>query len=162
VKYNEERSGPWNAGLTKNTDDRVRENGKAVAVALMGKAPTFVWTEELRQKQSERKKKLYQEFPDKHPNRKCAFNKKNMTYPERIAFEFFENNNIKFEHNPRVDKYYPDFVIDNTIIEIDGEYWHDIESDKIRDAVLESLGYTVIRIKAKERIIERLTEIYRV
>jgi very-short-patch-repair endonuclease len=161
-KYNKNRKGPWNKGLTKDIDDRVRQNADAVSNAKKGIAPGFTWTEKLRKEQSERKKKLYKEFPEKHPNRKLANNKAKMSYPEKIAYEWFVNSDIEFSHNKKIDKFYPDFVVDNIIVEIDGEYWHNIEADKIRDSILNSLGYIVYRIKSKENIQKRLEEIFRV
>lgn len=159
-KYNKNREGPWNKGLTKDTDDRVRQNASRVSNAMKGITPRFIWTEELRKEQSERKKNLYKEFPEKHPNRKLANNKSKMSYPEKIAYEWFVNKDIEFSHNKKIDKFYPDFVIGSIIVEIDGEYWHDMEKDKIRDSILNSLGYIVYRIKSKENIQKRLEEIF--
>ena len=161
IEHNRTRSGPWNKGLTKDTDERVANNSTAVSVALKGIPPKFEWTDSLRKEQSERKKKLYSDFPDKHPNRKLANNRRKMTYPERLAFDWLTRNNFDFYHNKKVDRYYPDFIIGNVIIEIDGEYWHDEQLDKERDSILSGLGYTIYRIKAKERIEQRLEEIFR-
>ena len=161
-KYNENRDGPWNKGLTKDTDSRVKQNGVAVSSIKKGIAPSFIWTEDLRKEQSERKKKLYKEFPEKHPNRKLANNKSKMSYPEKIAYEWLISKSIEFSHNKKIDRFYPDFVVNNTIVEIDGEYWHDIEADKNKDGIFNSLGYIVYRIKAKENIEKRLEEIFSV
>jgi very-short-patch-repair endonuclease len=158
-KYNEE--GAWNKGLTKETDERVRNNSLSVSKAMKGIMPKFEWSETLRKEQSERKKKLYFEFPEKHPNRKVAHNRNKMTYPEKIAFDWFTRRNYDFQHNKKIDRFYPDFVIDKIIVEIDGEYWHDEDSDKKRDLILSGLGYTIYRIKTKENIENRLEEIFR-
>ena len=161
IEYNQTRSGPWNKGLTKDTDERVINNSIAVSVALKGISPKFEWTDKLRKEQSERKKKLYSEFPEKHLNRRLANNRIKMTYPERLAFDWLTKNNFEFYHNKKIDRYYPDFVVGDVIVEIDGEYWHDENSDRERDLILSGLGYTIHRIKAKERIENRLEEIFR-
>ena len=150
---------PWNKGLDK-TDSRVQKYAEGISKSTKGKPSNYIWTEERRKEQSERKKKLYQECPETHPNRKLSGNKNKWTYPERVAGEWLDKNNILFERNKKVDKYYPDFVIKNIIIEIDGEYWHDQEKDSERDKKLSELGYTIHRIKAKERIEERLERIF--
>ena len=150
---------PWNKGLNKS-DPRVKKYAEGISKSTKGKPSNYVWTDEKRKEQSERKKKLYQEHPEKHPNRKLSNNKNKWTYPEKVAGEWFDKNNLLYERNKRVDKYYPDFVLGNVIVEIDGEYWHDQEKDKERDEKLSELGYTIHRIKAKERIEDRLENIF--
>lgn len=161
-QYNSSRSGPWNKGKSKYNDPRVKANGDSVSIVMKGRVPNFIWTDELRNQQSVRKKKLYEEFPEKHPNRLLANNRKSMSYPERIAYDWFLKECIEFDHNPKIGKYFPDFVIGNTIVEIDGEYWHDAEADAKRDLELKSLGYTILRIKAKDHIEDILTKYFRV
>jgi very-short-patch-repair endonuclease len=46
------------------------------------------------------------------------------------------------------------------LIEIDGEYWHNQDQDAKRDAELNKLGFSVIRIKAKDKIEDRLKMIF--
>ena len=152
----------WNKGLTKETDSRVAENAAKVSIAMIGK-PSWPWSEEQRQSQSEKKKALYAAHPEKHPNRKLAGNRKKMSYPEKIAFDWLTDKGIQFEHQYRIQvdgkTIYPDFRIGNMLIEIDGSYWHNKEYDAERDTKLSALGFTVFRINAKERIQERLVEI---
>lgn len=152
---------PWNKGLTKSSDERVREYANKLSINKKGKAPKIEWTEERKKEQSERKKRLYQENPEKHPNRKLSNNKNKWTYPEKVAGDWFNKNNLSYERNMKIDKFYPDFVLGNIIVEIDGEYWHNQEKDKERDEKLSSLGYTIYRIKAKERIEEKLEKIFK-
>lgn len=151
---------PWNKGLTKDNDERILKQANELSISKKGKTPKVEWTEERRKEQSERKKKLYQECPEKHPNRKLSANKGKWTYPEKIAGEWFDRNNLLYERNKKVDRFYPDFVLGNIIVEIDGEYWHDQERDNERDKKLSELGYTIYRIKAKERIEDRLGSIF--
>ena len=91
-----------------------------------------------------------------------AKNKKNWTRPERIAADWFDAQGIKYEYNKKIDRYYPDFHIVGTmtIIEIDGQYWHDKDKDAIRDLRLTELGYVVYRIDTKLDIPTELLTIF--
>lgn len=148
---------PWNKGLLKETDDRVA----AYANALKGRPSTAVWTEEMRKAQSAMVIERHLNFPETHVNRRVAGNRSKMTYPEQVAHDWLVANNIEFDHNKKVGKYFPDFLVGSTIIEIDGEHWHPIgnERDAIRDSELRSFGFNVYRIRSTERIEERLAEI---
>lgn len=149
---------PWNKGLTKD-DPRVAKLAIATSAALKGKPSKTIWTDEMRKAKSEWRKKLHEEHPEMHPNRKLAGNRSSMSYPERVAYEFLQSLGISFEHQKRVIGFYPDFVIGMKIIEIDGERWHNVEKDAIRDKKLNDAGFEVYRIKSKENIQERIKEI---
>jgi hypothetical protein len=71
---------------------------------------------------------------------KCYFAELNTEY------QFFVNH----ENNYLNKIIMPDFKCGKCIIEYDGEYWHDKELDKHRDALLESKGYVTLRIHGKE------------
>jgi len=150
---------PWNKGLDK-TDPRIAKQAIQISNTMKGRPTSTIWTDEMRKAKSEWRKKLHREHPDTHPNRRLAGNRKKWTYPERVAGEWLERNNIQYKRNPRIDKYYPDFVIDNIIVEIDGERWHNAEKDSKRDLQLSQLGYIIYRIKAKECIEEKLSTIF--
>ena len=124
----------------------------------------YRFSEETKKLLSEKKKKLYLDHPEKHPNSKLAGNRNKMTYPEKVALDWFARNGIDAKHNQRVDRFYPDFTVGNIIVEIDGERWHSSveqkEKDSRRDKVLESLGYQIHRIPSKEHIETRLQEIF--
>lgn len=166
TESNSKSFGPvWNKGLTKDTDRRVKKNAEATSKAMKGK-PSFAWSDEQKKAQSERKKALYIAFPEKHPNRKVAGNRGKMTFPEKVAYDWFKCNNINAEHQcairlPDDRQIFPDFRIGNLLIEIDGSYWHDHEKDKLRDSLLNKLGYRVERIDAKARIEETLEKIFK-
>lgn len=149
---------PWNKGLDKS-DPRIAKHAKSVSNTSKGRPNRVVWTDEMRKAKSNWRKQLHKDFPETHPNRRLANNKTKMTYPEKIAADWLDKNNIVYEHNKKIDKFYPDFIIGKVIIEIDGEHWHNKEKDNSRDAILSSLGYSVYRISAKERIEERLNEL---
>jgi hypothetical protein len=150
---------PWNKGLNKS-DPRVAKHAIAVSNTMKGKPSKTIWTEKMRKEKSEWRKNLHKKYPETHPNRKLANNRKKWTYPEIVAGNWFDKNKIEYKRNLKIDVYYPDFVIDKIIIEIDGEYWHNFEKDKKRDLTLQQLGYKIYRIKAKEKIEKRLKEIF--
>lgn len=155
----------WNSGLTKESDERVARNAAGISVANKGR-PGRVWTEEQKKAKSEWRKKLHQDQPDSHPNRKLAGNRTKMSYPEKVAYDWLTANGIAFEHQKKVGKFYPDFLIGNLIIEIDGERWHGSEEqkarDKARDAALADQGYKVVRIGSKDPIEQVLEQVFNV
>jgi very-short-patch-repair endonuclease len=75
------------------------------------------------------------------------------SYPESIAIRFFEEHNIKFDREVKCGKYFIDFVVGNYAIEIDGQQHklpERIEIDKIKNEVMTSEGYDIIRISYPE------------
>lgn len=149
---------PWNKGLTKE-DERIRKAAETLSITMKGR-PGRPFTEEQKKAKSIWRKQYHLDNPESHPNRKLAGNRKKISYPEKVAFDWLEKNNITFEHQKKIGPYYPDFVIGNLIIEIDGEYWHNQEKDKEKDCFFQELGYNVTRIKAKELIEKRLSNIF--
>ena len=163
----------WNKGLTKETDERVLRNSNSLSKTLQKKVaegwlPGFAssefWTDEQRHIQSERKKSLYREHPEKHPNRILASNNYR-TYPEQIVYDYLQDRGIEFiekyetafyDNKRFVDFYLPTY---NLYIEVDGEFWHkeckdkDFEKDKY---ALEIQGINTLRVSAKEHIISVL------
>lgn len=139
---------PWNKGLTKETDIRVLLQSKNLSEMYKGKAPKFEWTEERRNKKSEWAKQRFINNPELHPNRKLSGNRKKMSNPEKEVYDWLTSNGYSFEHNKKILDFYPDFVIDKTIIEVDGSYWHkNKQDDAERDILLENEGYKVYRIR---------------
>lgn len=109
-----------------------------------------IWTSELRIQQSQRKKRLYKECPEKHPNRKLANNRSKMSYPEKLVYDWLKGQSIDFEHQKHVDKYHVDFCIGSLVIEVDGEEFHrDTDYEKNRDSVIESYGFTIKHFPVK-------------
>lgn len=119
---------------------------------------------ERRKKLSENRKAYLAAHPEAHANVRIAGNRGKMTYPEKVAHDWFQQNGIEAPHNQRVGKYFPDFLVGNVIVEIDGERWHSSEDqmarDRKRDADLNEMGYTVKRIKATDRIEKALEELF--
>lgn len=168
----------WNSGLTKETDVRVAKNAKHVSESFKKSIengyvnPTWTdeyWTEEKRKERSEIKKKLYADHPEKHPNRKLAGNRKKMTYPEQIAYDWLTRNDIQFEHQKEFIlngvKRFVDFYIPSKLlfIEIDGEYWHPVgnESDKLKDEIATKNGFLTLRIRPKNNVEKQLEDYFR-
>lgn len=58
------------------------------------------------------------------------------------------NKEILLRNNDKI--YYPDFVYKNKIIEYDGKYWHDEESDTIRNNFYINMGYEVLIVSSDE------------
>ena len=171
--YKDEVRKAWNKEGTSWNKGKTKENSPDFLDALMagsnsrnknlenGKIDKNIWkkywTEEKRRLKSEEKKRFYEEHPECHPNRKLAANKKKWTYPEIVAGDWFDKNNILFVKNKKIGRYYPDFTIGNIIIEIDGNRWHkDKEKDYKRDLEIARFGYIIFRIKASERIEDKL------
>lgn len=162
----------WNKGLTKETNENVAKNGKAISDNYKsGKSKRYnhkdSWTEEKRKKQSELKKQLYLLHPEKHPNVKVSQNRKRMTYPEQLTFDFLLECGFNPNHNKHIKTHtfnrYVDFYIEELklIIEIDGEHWHqDKEKDNNKDAEAEAIGYKTLRIKPKHGVLLQLKNFF--
>lgn len=161
---------PWNKGLskenTKGLESMAQKNSETIREKMkQGLQTPFVkswWTEERKKKVSDQKKKLFEENPEKHPNRILSKNRIQMSYPEKVAFDWLLINQIDFIHQAKIQNYFADFLVGKIVIEIDGERWHPIgnERDKIRDEQIQSLGFSVIRILSNENIENRLKEIF--
>ena len=77
------------------------------------------------------------------------------SYPEKFFIKVLNNNNIIFEREKKVGKYFIDFAINDRLIalEIDGKQHNNIErkkADKAKDKYLKKLGWKVYRIPWKE------------
>lgn len=171
-KYNQTNHVPWNKGLTKETSESVARNAIGAKNAAnreehksrMREFNKKYWTEERRKAKSEEKKRLYAEHPEKHPNRKLANNKKKMSYPEQVAYTWLVEHKISFEHQKRFGKYFADFYVydKKLVIEIDGERWHDVNKDKIRDSwIVDNFQVQIVRIPTNEKIIDRLNDLFK-
>lgn len=61
-----------------------------------------------------------------------------------------DHRGISYIHQGSVGPYVPDFVIGQTIIEVDGDYWHNlprvIERDIRKNILYQNEGYKIIRI----------------
>jgi len=152
--------GPWNKGLTKKDHPSLKKAAQKLSKRYTENPESHPFyggshTEEFKEKMSKHMSKFYEENPEKHPNRVLAGNRSEMTYPEKLVANELEEKDINFEHNKRVLKYYPDFLLKDygLIIEVDGKRWHSSdeqkEYDRQRDEELKEQGYQVYRIGAK-------------
>lgn len=158
----------WNKGKTKQSHPELAEQlaagGKGFAKRLEAGAvhplATYWQTPEKRKEKSEWRKQLHKDNPEAHPNRRLAGNRSKMSYPERLVFDLLTEHGIEFDHNKKLDKYFPDFVIGKQIIEVDGAAWHNAEYDEQRDARLAELGYKVERfvVGRNKDLVRRVTK----
>ena len=157
----------WNSGLSvKNNPEladklmagpsQMRETVKA-GITTPGRVK-YICSDEGRKAKSEWRKKLHEENPEAHPNRRLAGNRSKMSYPERLVFDALTQAGVDFQHNKKLDKFFPDFVIGKQIIEVDGAKWHDSDYDARRDARLVELGYAVERFEVgnQKDLVERV------
>lgn len=84
-----------------------------------------------------------------------GWNSRNIvSYPEKFFMTVLNNNNISYQHNKKVGKYFIDFAITEKMValEIDGKQ-HLIEdrqkSDSLKDTFLKNNGWIVYRIPWK-------------
>ncbi len=99
-------------------------------------------------------KKYYQEHPESIEKRKPRSINQYSTYftsIEKLIADELTSRGAIWEHNTKVGRYFPDFLIDDWIIEVDGINWHnDEEREKKRDTYLEERGYIVSHLKEKD------------
>lgn len=147
----------WNAGLTKDTDERVRksaENINKYYETHVGSWTGRTHTEEQKQKISKARKQYLLEHPDQVPY--LLNHSSQESYPEIYFTELFENEKINLHKEYYYLGYFLDFCdpIKKIDIEIDGEqHYVDskmVEHDKIRNATLEEAGWTVFRVRWAE------------
>jgi G:T-mismatch repair DNA endonuclease (very short patch repair protein) len=101
--------------------------------------------------------------------------KSHISAPEKRCKKILEDIGVEFEHQNFIkDKFYVDFAIGKTILQVDGEYWHghpryeplsdrqkqQRARDRAQTAYLEKCGYKVVRVWesdiTKENIISLL------
>ena len=146
----------WNKGLTAETNVSVatamntrKDRHKK---GLYDDRLSRPQTEETKQRISRARKKYLSENPDKVPYL-LNHHSKGPSYPEKYWTEVLDSRDIIYEAEYRVGLYSLDFaIIDKKIdLEIDGnQHYFDKriqESDMRRTKYLESLGWSVIRIR---------------
>lgn len=150
-------NGPWNKGLTKETDDRVLLQSTSLKKYYENHQGSFSGkkhTTETKEKISKSMKKYLSENPDKVPY--LLNHSSKMSYPEQYFIDIFKSENIPLDYHLQVSKYELDFYNQNYMIdvEIDGEqHYLDkriFNSDRERDKYLSSLGWTTYRIRWSE------------
>lgn len=151
---------PWNKGLTKQTDDRVRKNGESYHKTIINGINT---PPQLGKPLSEQHKKKVSEGMKKAHKQGRAWNigmsrwNSEMSYPQKfftmvIANQFEDKN---YKHQYPVGKYSLDFawVDKKKCIQIDGQQHlkeDAIQHDRIRDQYLVAQDWDILRISWKQ------------
>jgi len=155
----------WNKGLTKKTDERVKKGAekslkikKENGSILKGKNhPHYGKTKE--------NCEFYKRISIMMKNggalkaRKACRIKPNK--PEKMVISLLEKHDLNLEYTGDgtvwIDRFNPDFISKNNskkIVEINGEYWHNLpktkEKDKRKMLKYEELGYDVLILTDKE------------
>lgn len=149
----------WNKGLTKETDERVKQRGEKLHNRYVNKELIRYnlgshHTEEEKYNLSRKMKDFLSKNPDKVPY--ILNHSSKMSYPEKYFIDLFEKESINLIYHYRINKYELDFCDLNKKIdvEIDGDqHYLDkriVKSDKERDSYLNDLGWKIIRIRWSE------------
>ena len=154
LNTNNVRRQAWNKGLTKDSDERLKERGIKFSKLHSGKDAPFYGkhhTPQTKEKLSIYRKEYLRKNPNMVPY--VLNHSSKQSYPEKYFEEVFVNENIDLSYHLQVNKYELDFYnIEKMIdVEIDGEQ-HYVDcrirkSDSERNEYLRSLGWTIIRIR---------------
>ncbi len=161
----------WNKGLTKETDKRVKINGKNTGKILKKlyaekKIISYLKNkkfEEIHGEETSKKIKLkIREARAKQifPLKDSSIEVKIQDYLKQLGYEFFTHQYMnEIEHGYQCDILIPAL---NLVIECDGDYWHKYpigrDIDHIRTKELLSKGFKVLRLWEKEIRIMGLEE----
>ena len=139
--------------ITKLLGNKIRSVGEASYIAHKKYHERFFHTEETKKKMSEKRLLYLKE------HRECtAWRRKNMSYPEKVFFNFLVNNGYDKKYlivrEYSVFPYYIDYAfIDLKIaIEIDGSQHLEEDrkkKDEEKDKLLQENGWKIIRFTAK-------------
>jgi len=149
-KLNPEKYNNWKEKNNKILDKNHLRN--------TGKTYEELYGNEKAKQLKEKRRLLYLQHSEKHPNYVMAHTRKGKGYiskPQKELYSMLKllyGNNIKMEypecHGQKLkflDIAIPELKLD---FEYDGEHWHkDKEKDNIRDNELKKLGWIIIRIK---------------
>ena len=83
---------------------------------------------------------------------------KTMTKPEMIMYGAMAASNIEFEYQAPIGPYVVDFLLNNIVVEVYGDYWHSNKinggikksKDKIKEQYLIDAGYALVIIWESE------------
>jgi len=108
--------------------------------------------------QSNYQKERLSKFPHKHPSVLCSKIRNKRSYPEIMLEDYLINlglvKDVDYIPQHPIGKYVVDFFFPKLklIIEVDGEYWHDLESDRevIRENYLIENEFTAVHFWAKD------------
>lgn len=89
-------------------------------------------------------------------SKRCGLARKGETFIEKIMKRELLSRNIEFEQYKKIGPFFVDFYlpVTNTVIECDGEHWHNlpvvIERDIRKNKYLKDSGYNLYRFTGKE------------
>jgi len=144
----------WNKGLTKDSDERVKQCGETLSNKynsgeLIHYNKGKKYSEERCKQISESRKEFLKLHPEKVPY-VISHHSKGDSYPERYFKEVFNNNNIKYEQNYYCLGFFLDFAWPDKKIylEIDGEqHYKDeriVRHDEYRTKLLSDNGWNCL------------------
>lgn len=132
---------PWNKGLTKETDERIRIAGL---------------------KESKFKKEFFRIHPEKHPN----YLQKNISKPQLNLYKLikkrFKDSTLNYPLRTNKSIRFLDVAIPSLKIdfEYEGSYWHqDEHKDLRREFEIRDMGWAVIRICDEKHLNDRTIDI---
>lgn len=156
----------WNKGKTKKTDPRILKIAINLSKVLKGRPITYAITDkhkeasrkrmlgnanpakrpEVREKIRKSVLKMYVDHPEILENRRSSgINQYSNSYTsiEKSIADVLSTLSLPFIHNYRIGRYFVDFlVLDNIILECDGEYWHqDTDKEARREKYLHDNEY---------------------
>ena len=145
---------PWNKGLTKETDGRVKQAAISLKLRYENgelKSPQkgIKHTEQEKQHLSDIRKKYLKEHPNKVPY-VLNHHSHGDSYCEKFFKQILNNEHIEYEQNYYQFGYFLDFAfpITKTYFEVDGEqHYLDeriVKHDKKRTEVLQKNGWTCL------------------
>ena len=163
---------PWNKGLTKHTSDVIAGCAKTLSRLYKGVRPKMTLEQRKAAAELARKRMLvnnpskrpevrakirttllatYAAHPEILENRKPAgINQYStgFTSIEKKIADVLTCSGIAFAHNYKIGRYFADFLIlDNVVIECDGEYWHrDADKESRRTKYLHDRGFYVFHL----------------
>ena len=146
---------------------RTEKHRKGISKALIGNkngenGRGRIVTIEQRNQISKTLKQLYKDEPERIENLKEYRKNQKRVYiskHEKLFKKYLEKNNIKFKPQKFISNiknmFRCDFfVYPNIVVEIDGEYWHNLSENKKRDEIrtkqMIEKGYIVIRVESSE------------
>ena len=129
-----ERYSSWNTGLTKKTDERVRNH--SIILKEIWNKPEYI------QFAKDRRAKII------YPTKDTSIEIKVQNFLKQLGIEFFTHQYMKqIKHGYQCDILIPSM---NMVIECDGDYWHKYpvgnDIDHIRTFELLSKGFKVLRL----------------
>jgi very-short-patch-repair endonuclease len=143
-----------------------KEHKRKISKALKGnKNGRFgkgkIISKDVRNRTSKTLKLMYKLHPEKREFLRQKRYKQKRVYesqPEKIFQEVLKKNNIKFKKHQYIKIKHPYqcdiFIKPNIVIEIDGDYWHDLpqnkKKDEIRNKEMKEKGLRVFRIRTSK------------